>query len=120
MAKILIVDDSVFARTRLRMLCEGGGHQVIGDAGTGKEALELYKSLGPELVTLDYIMGDKSGAAVLEEIIEHDPDARVIMISGSGDATIKHKVLQAGAKEFVGKFDSEIDILKVIDAVMEN
>ena len=119
MAKILIVDDSSFARARLKMLFESGGHEVVGGAENAEQALALYKSLNPELVTLDYLMADKSGEAVLEEIIQYDPSARVIMISGSGDHAIGDRALEAGAKDFVEKYNLEKDILNVIDRVME-
>ena len=119
MAKILIVDDSSFARTRLKILFDNGGHEVVGTARDGAQALALFKNLHPELVTLDYLMPDKSGEAVLKEIIQHDPSARVIIISGTSDHAIEERVLQAGAKVFIEKFNNQIDILKVIDQVME-
>lgn len=120
MAKILIVDDSAFALNTLRRDVESGGHEVVGLAGDGEQALKLFKSLHPELVILDYLMAGKSGMAVLKEIIQHDPSARVIMISGSGDHTIEKRALQAGAKIFVKKLCAQRDLLKIIDQVMEN
>jgi len=118
MAKILIVDDSAFARNVLEMLVEQGGHEVVGRAANSDSALELFKKLHPELVTLDYLMTDKSGEEVLQEIINFDPNARVIMVSGSGDHTIGEKALKHGAKEFVEKPYMKRDLLKVIDQVM--
>lgn len=118
MAKILIVDDSAFARNVVEMLVEQGGHEVVGRAENSEAALELFKRLHPELVTLDYLMTDKSGEEVLQEIIELDPSARVIMVSGSGDHTIGEKALQHGAKDFVEKPFMKRDLLKVIDQVM--
>ena len=119
MAKILIVDDSAFARNRLKMIVEFGGHEVIGRAADGEQALELFYSLQPELVTLDYLMADENGDEVLEKIIKIDPKAKVIMISGTGDHAIQEKVLKAGAKVFLEKPFGQMDILKVIDQVME-
>ena len=113
------MDDSAFARRRLKLLFEGGGHEIIGSTENGEQALTLYKSLHPELVTLDCVMADKSGEAVLKEIIRHDPSARVIMISGSSSRSIEERVLQAGAKVFIEKFNAQLDMLKVIDQVME-
>ncbi len=118
MARILIVDDSTFACARLKILFESGGHEVVGHTEEAEQALSLFKSLHPELVTLDYMMGVKSGEAVLKEIIKHDPSAKVIMISGSNDPAIEERVLQAGAKSFVEKFNSKEEILKVVDQVM--
>ena len=118
MAKILIVDDSAFARNVLGRICEEGGHEVIGRAKDGDSAVKLFKSLHPELVTLDYLMKGKNGEAILEEIIEHDPSAKVVMISGSGDYTVEHRARPSGATDFVGKPFMQRDLLKVIDRVM--
>ncbi|MFT5139884.1 MAG: two-component system chemotaxis response regulator CheY [Lysobacterales bacterium] len=118
MAKILIVDDSAFARNTLRMVVEKGGHEVVGRAENGLKAMELFKTLRPELVTLDYLMTGMNGDLVLDEILEHDASAKVIMISGSGDHVIGAKALKAGAKGFLEKSFVSRDILKVIDQVM--
>jgi two-component system chemotaxis response regulator CheY len=118
MAKILIVDDSAFARNRLRMIFENGGHEVLACAENGEQALEMFKGLHPELVTLDYLMLGLNGEEVLKEILRLDQDAKVIMISGSGDATIEERVLQVGAMGFIEKFIPDKDYLKVIDQVM--
>ena len=67
---------------------------------------------------LDYLMADKDGEQVLKEILQHDPGARVIMISGSGDHTIEERTLQLGAKLFMEKPMKQREVLKVIDQVM--
>lgn len=119
MTKILIVDDSSFARQRLKQIFENGGHEVVGCAVNGTQALQMFQELKPELVTLDFLMIGKSGEEVLKDIMELDPDARVIMISGSGDVTIAERVKQAGAKEFLEKFSEKRDFLSVIEQVMQ-
>jgi len=118
LVNILVVDDSPLARARLKKLFEGGGHTVVGDAGNGRQALELYKSLNPELVTQGYILSDRSGEKLLGEIIGHDPGAKIIMVSGSNDETLEERVIRAGAKAFVRKFSVQNDLLGVIDEVM--
>ena len=102
----------------LAALCVEQGHEVVGAAEGGTEAVDLFKHLQPELVTLDYLMPDKSGEAVLDEIIGLDPGAKVIMISGSADQSITDRVLQKGAKSFLEKPDVQRDILQVVDQVM--
>jgi len=119
MAKILIVDDSTFTRNLLRRVYESGGHDVVGHAGNAEQAMTLFKTLHPELVTLDYLMPGKSGEAVLEEMIQYDPNAKVIMISGSGDKTVEERLLQTGARKYVEKHLAQREILEVIDQVME-
>lgn len=118
MARILIVDDSAFARNSLKRMVEEGGHEVTGLAADGKQALQLFDSLQPELVTLDYMMTGEYGDEVLDKIIRLDPKAKVIMISGMGDITIQERVLKAGAKVFLEKPYESRDILQVINQVM--
>jgi len=116
--KILIVDDSSFARNRLKIIFERAGHEVVGSAKDGKQALNMFDSLHPDVVTLDYLMAGKNGEEVLKDIIQHDPAAKVIMVSGSGDHTVEEKVLAAGAKLFVEKFKSKNEFLRAVDRVM--
>jgi len=118
MAKILIVDDSACARKIVGMIVEKGGHEVIGHASDGESGLEMFRSLQPELVTLDYMMEGMNGGEVLEEMIEHDPSSKVIMIAGSTDHIAEEKALQTGAKDFVDKACVQKDLLNVIDQVM--
>ena len=119
MTSILIVDDSAFARNNLRMLVESAGHEIVGLAEDGEQALDLFKRLKPDLVLLDYLMEGKSGKEVLKEILQHDSKAKVIMVSGLGDDTIEEKVLAAGAKIFVRKHHAQMNISKIIDQVMK-
>ncbi len=118
MAKILIVDDSAFARNSLRLIVERGSHDVIGQASNGAQAMALFKRLDPELVMLDFLMEDMDGQAVLAEMLAHDPGAKVIMISGSGDRAVGERALRGGAKCFLEKPRASSDLLDVIDQVM--
>lgn len=118
MTKILIVDDSFFARKRFKKIFEQAGHEVVGIAKDGKQGLELFISEHPDIVMLDYLMADKNGEEVLKDIIKKDPKARVIMVSGSGDQTIEARALAAGAKKFISKAKSPSKLLEVIDQVM--
>ena len=119
MTRILIVDDSRFARNRLKLIFERGGHEIVGDAENGEQALVMFDELRPDLVTLDYLMAGQNGGEVLEEIMRHDPKARVIMVSGSGDHNIERELLSAGAKLFVTKLRSQEYFLRAVDQVMK-
>jgi two-component system chemotaxis response regulator CheY len=118
MAKVLIVDDSLFTRNLLGVIIKMGGHEVAGVAEDGKQALEMFRSLQPELVTLDWLMPSKSGEAVLKKIMMLDPNAKVIMITGWANKSIEGRVLAAGAKAFLEKSNVQKDLLNVIDQVM--
>lgn len=118
MAKVLIVDDSPFTRHLLGVIVKMGGHEVAGAAEDGKQALKMFRSLQPDLVTLDWLMPSKSGEAVLKKIIMLDPDAKVIMITGWANKSIEGRVLAAGAKAFLEKSNVQKDLLNVIDQVL--
>ena len=119
MAKILIVDDSAFARNNLKIIVESGGHEVVGLAENSVQALEQFSVLNPELVMLDYLMEGKSGVEALREMILHKPLTKVIMVSGMGDSTIEKEALEVGAKIFIRKPYTQKNILETIDQVME-
>ena len=118
MATILIIEDSKFALLRLTKLFQEAGHEVVGGVMQSEHALEHYKSLKPQLVSLDHMMDIKSGEEVLEEIIDYDPNAKVVMISGSSDTSLPERVLKAGASAFVLKFDSQAEILDALDRAL--
>jgi two-component system chemotaxis response regulator CheY len=113
------VDDSSFARNRLRIIFDRAGHTVVGSAANGEQAMRLFETLQPDVVTLDYLMTGKDGEEVLREIIDYDPKARVIMVSGSGNHVVENRVLAAGAKLFIEKSNSQGQFLNAIDEVMK-
>ena len=76
MARILVVDDAAFMRKMVSDALTKGGHEVVGEAGNGNEAVARFQELKPELTTLDITMPEKDGLAALKEIIELDPGAR--------------------------------------------
>ena len=84
MATVLIADDSAFMRSSLKFIVEKSGHEVIGAVEDGVRAVELYRELKPDLVTLDILMEGGDGLTALREIMKDDPDARVIMVSALG------------------------------------
>ncbi len=107
MAIILVVDDAVFVRLRCNKLLAENGHEVV-EAGTGREAVEQYKSTSPDAVLLDITMPDMDGLSALKEIRALDADARVAIVTSMNQQSIVMEALQAGAKDFVVKpFDAD-------------
>jgi two-component system chemotaxis response regulator CheY len=91
-----------------------GGHEVVGEAGNGVEALERFQELRPELTTLDITMPEKDGLTALKEILAFDPAAKVVMCSALGQESKVLEAIKGGAKDFVVKpFQPE----RVLDAV---
>lgn len=100
---VLVCDDAVFMRTMIRDILTDAGYEVVGEAATGIEAVERYKSLKPELVTMDIVMPDLGGIDAVREIVKFDPTARVLMCSAMGQQALVVEAIQAGAKDFVVK-----------------
>jgi two-component system chemotaxis response regulator CheY len=103
MARVLVVDDAAFMRKLVSDVLTKGGHEVVGEAGNGAEAVDRYAELRPEVTTLDITMPEKDGLAALREIIQLDPAARVVMCSALGQETKVLESIKAGAKDFVVK-----------------
>ena len=103
MARILVVDDAAFMRKMVTDALTKGGHEVIGEAGNGTEAVQQYQTLKPDLTTLDITMPEKDGLSALREIIALDPAARVVMCSALGQESKVLESIKLGAKDFVVK-----------------
>jgi two-component system chemotaxis response regulator CheY len=80
-----------------------GGHEVVGEAGNGTEAVTQFQALRPDATTLDITMPEKDGLAALKEIIALDPSAKVIMCSALGQESKVLESIKLGAKDFVVK-----------------
>lgn len=114
MKRILIVDDAVFMRLSLRTMLEKNGFQVIGEAENGMKAIELYKVLKPDIVTMDITMPEMEGIEALEQILKIDPGANVIMISSLGQETKVRQAIILGAKGFIVKPFKEDYLVKAL------
>jgi two-component system chemotaxis response regulator CheY len=114
MARILVVDDAVFMRKMVKDALSAAGHEIVGEAANGLEAVARFQELKPDLTTLDITMPEKDGLAALADIVGSDPSARVVMCSALGQETKVVQALKLGAKDFVVKpFQAD----RVIDAV---
>jgi two-component system chemotaxis response regulator CheY len=80
-----------------------GGHEVVGEAGNGMEAIARFQELKPEVMTLDITMPEKDGLAALKEIIELDPADKIVMCSALGQESKVLESIKLGAKDFVVK-----------------
>ena len=112
--KILLVDDTMFMRVKLRSLLEKMGHQIVGEGANGREGVEKFKELSPELVLMDITMPEMDGLTALRKIMEYDPKAVVVMVSAMGQECNVMEAVMAGAKNFVVKPFQETKIEEVL------
>ncbi len=102
-AKILISDDAAFMRVMIRGILTKQNFEIVGEAKDGREAVEMYKQLRPDLTTMDIIMPEVNGIEAVKEIIEFDSRAVIIMCSAMGQQAMVIEAIAAGAKDFVIK-----------------
>ena len=95
--KILMVDDSDITRELMRTFLQDMGHQVVGEAENGNEAVEAFTNLKPDLVLMDLVMPGKTGLEALQEIIAADPSAKVVMVTAVQQDAMSQELLAKGA-----------------------
>jgi len=118
MARILIADDSQFMRNILKNIIQKAGHEIVGEASNGREAVELFKTLNPDLVMLDIVMPEMDGLEALKKIKEINPSAKVIMCTGLGQQKLVVQAIENGAKGYIVKpFQAEF-VIKEINRVL--
>ncbi len=119
--KVLIVDDAAFMRSMIaQILQKSGDFDVVGYATTGAEALERYRELEPHLVTMDIIMPEMDGIAATRAIIQHDPDAVIVMCSALGQEALVIESLAAGARDFIVKPFTAEKVLQMVHNILEH
>lgn len=101
--RILVVDDAAFMRMMIKDILGKNGFEVVGEASDGAEAIEKYKELEPDLVTMDITMPEMDGITSLKQIKSLDSKAKVIMCSAMGQQAMVIDAIQAGAKDFIVK-----------------
>jgi two-component system, chemotaxis family, chemotaxis protein CheY len=115
---VLICDDAIFMRTMVGDILTQAGFDVIGEAETGVQAVERYKALRPDLVTMDIVMPEMGGIDAVREITKHDPEARILMCSAMGQQALVVEAIQAGAKDFVVKPFQPGRVLEAVTRVL--
>jgi len=115
---VLVCDDAVFMRTMISDILTQAGLEVIGEADSGAQAVEKYRQLKPDLVTMDIIMPEMGGIDAVKAITEFDPEARVLMCSAMGQQALVAEAIQAGAKDFVVKPFQPSRVLEAVQRVL--
>ena len=118
MARILVVDDSIVMRKNLNAMLTEGGHEVVGQAINGKQAVNLYIELKPDLVTMDISMPLVNGVDAVNQIINIDSEAKVIMISALNQKQMVFEALNNGATHYIIKPIEPSKLLSVINDVL--
>ena len=118
MASILLVDDLKFIKRIERNVLEKNGHEIVGDASDGAEAIVLYLKLKPDIVLMDITMPKVNGIEALEKILSLDPRAKVVMCSALSHERVLYKAIKAGAKDYLVKPFTTEQLLHAIGKVL--
>ena len=116
--RVLVCDDAIFMRTMISDILSGAGYDVVGEAETGLQAIERYRSLRPDLVTMDIVMPDMGGIDAVREIVKEDANAKILMCSAMGQQALVVEAIQAGAKDFVVKPFQPSRVLEAVQRVL--
>ena len=116
--RVLICDDAIFMRTMLADILKQAGFEVVGEADTGAKAVDRYRELKPDLVTMDIVMPDMGGIEAVRRIVAEYPDAKILMCSAMGQQSLVVEAIQAGARDFVVKPFQPSRVLEAVQRVL--
>lgn len=112
--KVMVCDDSIFVRKKMRDILALLGVNNVIEAEDGQQAVDKYKSENPTLVFMDIIMPEKDGVEALSEIMAFDSEARVVMASSVGTQKNLKDAIMAGAYDFLQKPIETADIARIV------
>jgi len=118
MIRILLADDHALVRRGFAMiLAAQPDMEVAGEAGNGREAVDLAEKLKPDVVVMDVTMPELNGIEATRRIVEAAPRARVLALSMHKDAVYVREILRAGARGYLLKDSADLDLLAAVRAV---
>lgn len=103
MKRLMIVDDALIMRMKIRDIATQAGWTVVAEAANGADAVQLYHEHHPHLVTLDMIMPEMDGLSALKAIRDQDPAAKIVMVSAINQKDKLRECIVAGAMDFIVK-----------------
>jgi two-component system, chemotaxis family, chemotaxis protein CheY len=101
--RVLIVDDAIIMRMRIKEIAREAGWEIAGEATNGEEAVARFRELAPDLVTMDIVMPKLDGVGALKQIREEFPAARVVMVSAVDQREKLTECIKLGAVDFIVK-----------------
>jgi two-component system chemotaxis response regulator CheY len=118
--QVLIVDDAAFMRMMLKDILVKGGYEIVGESSNGKDALEAFDKLHPDLVTMDITMPEMDGIEAVKQLMKSHPEAKVVMVSAMGQEKLIVEAMEAGANDFIVKPFQPAKILETVMKTLNN
>jgi two-component system chemotaxis response regulator CheY len=101
--RVLIVHAASVVRMMIKNSLTSNGYDVVGEAADGRAAIEQYRALRPDLVTMDMVMPDMDGTAAVKAILAEFPRAIIVICTSASEPAILAAALDAGAKSYITK-----------------
>ncbi|MDR3120975.1 MAG: response regulator [Clostridiales bacterium] len=117
MKRVMVVDDAMFMRASLKMMLEKNGFEIAAEAENGAIAVQKYKEVKPDFVTMDITMPEMDGLQALKLIKQFDPDAKIVVVSAMGQEPVVKEAILSGAKSFIVKPFKEDFVLKTLNSL---
>ncbi|MNO62049.1 Virulence factors putative positive transcription regulator BvgA [compost metagenome] len=118
MSRILIVDEQPVTRHAVRLLVESEGHEVVGEADSGPQALQLARSLVPDLVILELSIPGLGGLEVIQRLIALEQGFNILVLTTQDSKYFAGRCLQAGARGFVSKQQAPHELKSAVKALL--
>jgi two-component system response regulator NreC len=116
--RVLLVDDHAVVRSGLRLLLDVNDDiEVVGQAGSARDAIFRARELKPAVVVLDVTMPDRSGIDVLPQLLHEHPDSRVLILSMHDDPRYVREAFAAGASGYVLKEAADAEVVAAVREV---
>lgn len=101
--KLMIVDDSSIIRKLIQNYLNEYHIEIVGEAGDGKSAVDIFRELRPDMVTMDIVMPEMDGLSVIDEIRKIDPNVKIMVVTALSDKSTGIEAMKRGAKSYVVK-----------------
>lgn len=118
--RVLVVDDSRMSYAMIERMLAGSDFEICGYAKIATKAVNKYKKLNPDIVTMDMNLPDYDGIRCSEMIFEINPKAKIVMISAMRDAKLMEKGREIGISAFLGKPVEQAELLHTLSSVLDS
>lgn len=116
--RLLVADDALIIREIIKDRAIQAGWEIVGEATNGKEALDQFRALKPDVTTLDMVMPEYDGLYALQGIMQDSPAAKVVVVSALDQKDVLKQAFKLGAADFVVKpFDHEL-LVQTLERVL--
>lgn len=116
--RILVVDDIAYVRHVLSEILIAGGYEVVGEASSGAEAIDQYRKLKPDCVTMDLVLPMVSGVEVIQKLFAEHKNPCIVAISSIDEMSLVVEALQAGARDFVRKPFYKNEVIQAVSRAL--